>query len=92
MNDEEYLVDENRDGATDYTFGNPDFNFVQFRSNMVLRWEYIPGSTFFLVWTQNRNANPALDSDNSFGGLYGNLFDSKPHNIFLMKFTYRFVL
>ena len=31
-----------------YSFGNPDFNFRQFRSNLVVRWEYLPGSTFTL--------------------------------------------
>ena len=48
----EYLVDENRDNTVDYSFGNPDFSFVQFRSNLVLRWEYIPGSEIYLVWSQ----------------------------------------
>lgn len=86
-----YSVDENSDAVTDYAFGNPDFNFTQFRSNMVLRWEYIPGSTFFLVWTQNRTEFP-LNTDHSFSHLYNGLFDKKPHNIFLLKFTYRFVL
>ena len=89
---EEYLVDEDGDfNPTDYTIGNPNFNFVQFRSNMVLRWEYIPGSTLFLVWTQGRTDSPTID-DNSFNHLYNGLFDKVPHNIFLIKYTYRFVL
>jgi hypothetical protein len=33
---------------------SPDFNFKQLRSNAVLRWEYRPGSTLFLVWSQGR--------------------------------------
>ena len=37
------------------SFRNPDFNFKQFRSNMVLRWEYLPGSVLFLVWSQGRD-------------------------------------
>ena len=49
-----YHVNNNQ-GLTDYTFNKPDFNFGQFRSNMVVRWEYIPGSTLFLVWTQELN-------------------------------------
>ena len=32
------------------------FNFQQFRSNVVFRWEYRPGSTLFLVWSQGREA------------------------------------
>ncbi len=89
---EEYAVDENNDGITDYSFDDPDFNFVQFRSNMVLRWEYIPGSTLFLVWTQNRTQDISIQDSNSFGSLNSRLFDSTAHNIFLLKFTYRFRL
>ncbi len=86
---EEYLIDENGDNITDYSFEKPDFNFVQFRSNMVIRWEYIPGSTLFLVWTQGRTDGLPTDQGRSFQGLAGDLFDVKPHNIFLIKYTYR---
>src|SRR5690606_34097656 len=77
--DEEYAVDENRDGITDYKFGKPDFNVGQFRSNMVVRWEYIPGSTLFLVWTQEMNG----DFYNQSGGVnerYRFNFPDKAHN------------
>ncbi|MDP9348030.1 MAG: carbohydrate binding family 9 domain-containing protein, partial [Gemmatimonadota bacterium] len=50
----EYRIDTNRDGSTDFRFGSPDFNFKQLRSNAVLRWEYRPGSTLFVVWSQVR--------------------------------------
>ena len=86
-----YHVDQNNDQVSDFIIQNPDFNFTQFRSNMVVRWEYIPGSTLFLVWTQNRTEFPS-NNDHSFDHLYNGLFDKKPHNIFLLKFTYRFVL
>jgi Domain of unknown function (DUF5916) len=33
---------------------NPDFHILSFRSNAVLRWEWRPGSTLYLVWQQNR--------------------------------------
>ena len=36
----QYRVDDNADGTVDYSFSNPNFNFVQFRSNLVVRWEY----------------------------------------------------
>lgn len=87
---EQYIIDETGDGNPDYTFDNPDFNFVQFRSNMVMRWEYIPGSTLFLVWTQSRTDFPSIEG-NSFNHLYNGLFDKKAHNIFLIKYTYRFI-
>jgi hypothetical protein len=85
-----YDVDENNDGVVDYTFDRPDFNFGQFRSNMVVRWEYIPGSTFFLVWTRERNG--AFYDSHPDHKRYSFDFDEKGHNIFLLKFTYRFVL
>ncbi len=87
LNDDVYTIDENKDGSADFTFSNPDFNIGQFRSNMVLRWEYIPASTLFLVWTQDMNG-----AFNDTGNLTDFNFDSKAHNIFLMKLTYRFVL
>ena len=31
-----------------------NFNVRSFRSNVVLRWEWRPGSTFYAVWQQNR--------------------------------------
>jgi Domain of unknown function (DUF5916)/Carbohydrate family 9 binding domain-like len=38
-----------------YTVGNPDFNVRSFNSNAVLRWEYRPGSSLFVVWSQGRS-------------------------------------
>ncbi|PWA06843.1 DUF5916 domain-containing protein [Flavobacterium psychrotolerans] len=86
-----YSVDEDINGTADYSIGNPDFSFVQFRSNLVLRWEYIPGSELFLVWSQGitGNANPREDL---FMGLDSQILGRKPENIFLIKATYRFVL
>lgn len=85
-----YQVDHDGDGIQDYSFGKPDFNFGQFRSNMVLRWEYIPGSTLFLVWTQEQNG-AFYDSDPDHSR-YSFDFNQKAHNVFLIKYTYRFVL
>ncbi|HMI07890.1 MAG TPA: DUF5916 domain-containing protein [Flavobacterium sp.] len=86
-----YSVDEDVDGTADYSFGNPDFSYVQFRSNLVMRWEYIPGSEIFLVWSQGMTgyANPRQDL---FDGLDSQILGKKPENIFLIKATYRFVL
>jgi len=41
------------DGAT-FTLRNRDFNTLSFRSNVVLRWEWRPGSTLYVVWQQSR--------------------------------------
>lgn len=89
----QYAVDENGDGATDYTFGKPDFNFVQFRSNLVVRWEYKPGSELYLVWSQGNTPDAAADLDRPLAqSLLDNAFSNdQARNIFLIKCTYRFV-
>ncbi len=90
-NDGTISVDEYNKGTVDYTFSKPDFNIGQFRSNMVMRWEYIPGSTFFLVWTQEMNGN-FYNNSGPLPEKYSFDFNQQAHNIFLMKFTRRFVL
>lgn len=86
-----YGIDENQDGVTDYSFVNPNFNFFQFRSNLVLRWEYKPGSALFLVWSQGRTGYlPYGDFD--FMDSMQDLFGVHPHNVFLLKFSYGFNL
>jgi len=86
-----YSADEDGDGAADYSFGNPDFNFRQFRSNLVLRWEYVPGSALFVVWSQGRTGYLA-DGSFDFGRDFDGLFGVHPTNVFLVKFSYCFQL
>jgi hypothetical protein len=89
-----YSIDENIDGTADYQFDRPDFNVQEFLSNLVLRWEYNPGSSIYLVWSQNRSG--FNDSGNmDLGTDLGNLFNGEinhPYNVFLIKFSYRFGL
>ena len=47
------------DGSNTFTLPALDFNRLSFRSNLVLRWEYLPGSTAFLIWQQSRADNTA---------------------------------
>jgi hypothetical protein len=84
-----YNVDEDRDGLMDYSFDKPDFDVVEFRSNFVVRWEYIPGSTLFLVWSQSRNGDEQIDRF-SPSQISNRLGISAPHDVFLIKYTYRF--
>lgn len=85
-------IDENLDATVDYSFSRPDLNFIQFRSNLVLRWEYVAGSEIFLVWSQGVVPNSFNDLDTPFfESLTNNVFDQKAHNIFLVKFSYRFL-
>jgi len=86
----DYSVREAASGLA-YGFGKPDFNFLEFRANLVLRWEYIPGSTFFIVWSQGRTGFSGM-GDFSFGRDLRTLFDIHPHNVFLVKFSYCFQL
>ncbi len=65
------------------------FNELQFNSNLVLRWEYRPGSVLFLVWQQGRDgegAPGAFDAKSDFG----NLFATRPDNTILLKLSYWF--
>lgn len=87
-------IDENTDGTIDYGFDRTDFNVQEFLSNFVVRWEYSPGSTVYLVWSQTRsgfNSSGTMDYFNDMGDLF-NADLNKPHNVFLVKFSYRFGL
>lgn len=53
QSDGSYVV---TDGAASFTLPNLDFYVRSVRSSAVLRWEWRPGSTFFLVWQQDREA------------------------------------
>lgn len=89
-----FEVDEDGDPGTaadNYSFYDPNFNIVNFRSNMVLRWEYIPGSVLFLAWSSSGSFFDQSDH-NSFPQLRRQLGDLRGTNTFLIKYTYRFVL
>ncbi|MEX2284703.1 MAG: DUF5916 domain-containing protein [Gemmatimonadota bacterium] len=42
------------DNGASLTLPPLDFNRLSFRSNLVLRWEWLPGSTAYLIWQQSR--------------------------------------
>ena len=86
LTDNVYTADTNGDGIADLKFDDPAFNVKDFRSNVVLRWEYRPGSTFFVVWSQGRHSDAdatafRLSSD------VNDLFRTVPENVFLLKMT-----
>jgi hypothetical protein len=85
-----YTVDPDRNAATENaTFDNPDFNFRSLRGNAVLRWEYRPGSTLFLVWTQQRSGVEPFGSFDFSRDAPG-VFDPHPDNVFVVKVSYWF--
>ena len=88
-----YRADLNGDGSAE-SFRNPNFNFGQFRSNVVLRWEYRPGSALFLVWSQGRDPC-SLDYSQctrngafQLGDSFDRVFDTRPSNTLLIKASY----
>ncbi len=87
----QYAIDEDADGQEDFRFDKPDFNFRQFRSNLVLRWEYRAGSTLFLVWSQGRS-NSVEGGRFSYRHDMRELFNVYPDNVFLVKCNYWFSL
>lgn len=91
LSEGEYQLDENNDMVTDYTISDPDFNFHQFRSNLVAKWEYRLGSFIYVVWSAERTGQTA-SSQASLKESYKELRSIFPNNIFLIKFSYWFSL
>ena len=63
-------------------------NFKAFNSNLVLRWEYRPGSTLFVVWSQGRIDPNDVDVTRPMSSDFKRLFDQHPENTFLVKVSY----
>lgn len=79
------------DGGASFFVSNPDFNFRSLRGNAVLRWEWRPGSTLFLVWQQQREDFARHDGFGIREEL-GEVFRAPVENLFLVKATYWFGL
>jgi hypothetical protein len=73
---------------TAYTNNVGGFNFKQFRSNVVFRWEYRPGSTLFVVWSQGRRGFNGIEGTRGFSGDLNDLFNLRADNSFLVKLSY----
>jgi hypothetical protein len=85
-----YMLDPDGTGpSSPISIGNPDFNYLSLRGNAVLRWEYKPGSSLYLVWTQNREETEQSGEFN-LGHSANRILDVKPDNIFLLKLSYWF--
>ena len=69
------------------SYYDPDFNEHVVNANVVLRWEYLPGSTVYLVWTQARDGyvDPFTTS---FGHDFSTAFSQPVNNVFLLKISY----
>jgi hypothetical protein len=90
----EFVPDANAYRITEsdgtYAFGNPDFEFRQFRSNFVARWEFRPGSALYIIWSQDRT------NEEIFGRSLTSSLDrlrlAPATNVFLVKMSYWFGL
>jgi hypothetical protein len=80
-------VDFDGDGRVDYRFADRDFNVRSLIGNAVLRWEYRPGSTIFLVWQRQQEEEVGL-GDFDFGRDLDALWGSPAHNRFIVKVNY----
>ena len=83
-----YVLDPDRDpGTANFSFRNPDFNFRSLRGNAVLRWEYRPGSTLYVVWQQQRSGEQRFGDFQLSRDAEG-VFDARPDNIVMVKVSY----
>lgn len=83
-----YTVDPDGAGAApSFQFGDPNFNVRNLRGNAVVRWEYRPGSALFFVWQQERSGFAPIGDFRASRDI-GDIFNTIPTNVFLIKATY----
>ena len=80
-------IDFDGNGSSDFSFSDRDFNVRSLIGNAVLRWEYRPGSTLFLVW-QRQQEDEARVGDFDFSRDSRALFGAPARNVFLIKASY----
>ncbi len=84
---EVWEIDYDSDGIVNYEMSNLDFNYKQFNSNLVIRWEYKTGSALYLVWSQGASDYIENGAFNYSKDLK-NLFKADIENVVLLKFSY----
>lgn len=80
-------VDFDGNGTADWSFSDRDFNVRSLRGNAVLRWEYRPGSTLFVVW-QRRQADEAASGSFRFRQDLSAMMRAPAENVFMVKLRY----
>jgi hypothetical protein len=85
-----YLVNPTDDGSgRPFVLDNPDFNVKSLRVNAVFRWEFRPGSTCYVVWTQQREDEEG-PGRLAFGPDLTSMFHAPDDNVFMVKVSYWF--
>jgi hypothetical protein len=74
-------------GDAAFTLTARDFNVRSFRSNVVLRWEWRPGSTLYAVWQEDRSASEVLGSRIGVGDMFRSLTAPGSH-FFVVKTSF----
>ena len=75
-------------GDTAVTNNPGGFNFKEFQSNLVFRWEYKPGSTLFVVWNEGKQGSVPLEGNTDFSGDVRDLMKLHPANTVIVKMAY----
>ena len=70
-----------------YAPQNFDFNQTNFLANVLLRWEFLPGSAAYLVWTQSRD-DFINNYDVDFGPRFRETFKLPHNDAVLLKISY----
>jgi hypothetical protein len=76
--------------AETFQFSNPDFSFMQLRTNLVFRWEYKLGSTLYFVWAHDRSGWES--AYHPIGDIAGDLFGIKGNHVLMIKANFWFSL
>ena len=84
-----FTVDPDGPGAAGtFTIADQSFNFRSLRANLVLRWEYRPGATLFLVWQQSRSNQVDGVGDFDLGRDFRGLRTTPADNLLAVKLSY----
>jgi hypothetical protein len=75
--------------AAPFRLDDPSFNFKSLRANAIFRWQFRPGSTLFVVWTQQRQ-DLARPGEFQLGPDIRSMFDARPDDVVLVKMSYWF--
>jgi peptide/nickel transport system substrate-binding protein len=67
--------------------GNPDFTVASLRGNAVLRWEWRPGSTLFVVWQRDRYSEEVYGDNVGLRAL-SESFGEQGDNYLTLKMSY----
>jgi len=79
-------IDADNDGSADFSIRRPDFQVASLVSNLVYRWEYLPGSNLYVIWSQARNGFKP-DGGIASGDL-GDVFTNPSVHVVMVKLSY----